>query len=63
MIVLTGLSIALLFWTTLYCVRKAVADFRGATPASGILGLVAALGAMLPIGVLSFALLMAYSGV
>ena len=63
MIALTGLSIALLLWTALYCVRKAIADFRGATPASGILGLVAAFGAMLPIGVLSFALLMAYSGV
>lgn len=63
MIALTGLSIALLLWTALYCVRKAMADFRGATPASGILGLVAAFGAMLPIGVILFALLKANSGV
>jgi TRAP-type C4-dicarboxylate transport system permease small subunit len=63
MIALTALSIALLLWTAIYCVRKAISDFRGTTPASGIPGVIAVLGALIPAGLLSFALLMAYSGV
>jgi hypothetical protein len=63
MIAATVAAIALLLWNAVYCTRKALADFRGPTPASGVAGLLAIVGAVLPMALLAFLLLLSHSGV
>ena len=63
MLALVLISIALLIWTATFCIRKTIADFRGPKPASGLGGLLAVAGALVPLALLTMALLVSRSGI